>query len=224
MQQVDLDRHQLAVFLGADLHLRADAVTDQGRGEIFLAGGHPLDRAPGDETGDPGDGLLDGDVGFVTEAAADVRDVHPHVGDREPVGMGQVFANDERADRGRPDFDGLVFFEPDDRTVRFDGCAGAERVDELAFDDHVGVLETLFAVAFDQAVHVGNVGARDGFQRGQVPEAAVLGVDQHRVRLHRVAGIDVDRQRFVRHLDLFQGAWRACMGVSAMTAATGSPM
>ena len=37
MQHFDLQRDQLAVLLGANLHLRADAVADQRAGEIFLA-------------------------------------------------------------------------------------------------------------------------------------------------------------------------------------------
>ena len=78
---VDLDGHQLAVFFGANLHLDADAMGDQGAGEIFLAGGHPFDRMPGHKAGDPGNGLFNRDIGFVAKAAANIRNVHPHIRD-----------------------------------------------------------------------------------------------------------------------------------------------
>ncbi len=78
-----LQGDECTVLLGADFHFVRIAMADEGAGEILLAGGNPLDRAAGDEAGDPGHGLLDGDVGLVAEAAADFGDVHAHGRDRD---------------------------------------------------------------------------------------------------------------------------------------------
>ncbi|MPM91648.1 hypothetical protein SDC9_138779 [bioreactor metagenome] len=79
MDDLGLDGDQLAIFFGADLHLRADAMSDEGGGEIFFAGGHPLDRSARYKTGDPGHGLFHGDIRFVAKTAADIGDVHAHI-------------------------------------------------------------------------------------------------------------------------------------------------
>ncbi|EKD89032.1 MAG: hypothetical protein ACD_34C00225G0004 [uncultured bacterium] len=75
------DGYQCAVFLGAHLHLGADAVSQQGAGEVFFAGAHPFDGASRNKTGNPGNGLFCGDVRFVAEASAQVWGVNTHIAD-----------------------------------------------------------------------------------------------------------------------------------------------
>ena len=137
--------------------------------------------------------MLHRDVGFVAEAAADIRNVHAHIGGRNAVRVGQVVAHDERANRGGPHFDGLVFFEPDDRAVRFDGRAGAEGIIEFAFQHHFRLVKTISGAPFAHLVHIGNVGAGDYFERGQGPVLLHVLMDDDRIFAHRLAGVDIDR-------------------------------
>ena len=63
-------------------------------------------------------GLLDGDVGLVAKAAAKIGDMHTHISLGHGIREGQVIADDERADGGRPDLDGAVLLKPDDGSMR----------------------------------------------------------------------------------------------------------
>ena len=114
-----LERDERPVMLGAQLHPRANAMADQCAGEVLLARSYPLDGAAGHEVRDIGNGLLHGDVGFVAEAAAQLRDVHAHIGHRDAVGVRQILSDNEGANGRRPHLDGVVLLEPDDRAVRF---------------------------------------------------------------------------------------------------------
>ena len=213
VQDVGLDGDEGAVFLGADLHVVAEAVADEGAGEVFAAGGDPLDGAAGDVGGDPGDGLLDGDVGLVAEAAADFGDAHADHGGGLVVGVGEVVADDEGADGGGPGVDGAVFVEADDGAVGLDGGAGAVRIDEFAFDDHVGFGEALLDIAFLEAVGIGDVGAGDGAEAGEVPVVFGVVVDQDGVLGEGLAGVGIDGQGLVFDLDAFEGFDGVALGV-----------
>ena len=213
VQDVGLDGDEGAVLLGADLHVVAEAVADEGAGEVFAAGGDPLDGAAGDVGGDPGDGLLDGDVGLVAEAAADFGDAHADHGGGLVVGVGEVVADDEGADGGGPGVDGAVFVEADDGAVGLDGGAGAVGIDEFAFDDDVGFGEAFLDVALLEAVGIGDVGAGDGAEAGEVPVVFGVVVDQDGVLGEGLAGVGVDGQGLVFDLDAFEGFDGVALGV-----------
>ncbi len=197
MQDVGLEGDQGAVLLGADLHGVPEPVADEGAGEVFAAGGDPLDGAAGDVAGDPGDGLLDGDVGLVAEAAADFGDAHADHRGGLVVGVGEVVADDEGADGGGPRIHGAVFVETHDGAVGLDGGAGTVRIDEFAFDDDLGFLEALGDIALLQAVGVGDIGAGGAAEAGQMPVFLGVGMDQDGVLGEGLAGIGVNREGLV---------------------------
>jgi len=129
------------------------------------------------------------------------------------VGVGEVVADDEGADGGGPGVDGAVFVEADDGAVGLDGGAGAVGIDEFAFDDDVGFGEAFLDVALLEAVDVGDVGAGDGAEAGEVPVVFGVVVDQDGVLGEGLAGVGIDGQGLVLDFDAFEGFDRVALGV-----------
>ncbi|EKD89031.1 MAG: hypothetical protein ACD_34C00225G0003 [uncultured bacterium] len=127
--------------------------------------------------------------------------------------MSQVLADDERANGGGPDFDGAVFFEPNNGAVGFDGSTRSKRIVEFAFDDHIRFVKAFFAAAFDKVIGVGDIGAGGLFEGWQTPVVIHIFVDQCSIFSHGITCVCVDGQRFVFHLDFIQGGAGMCGGV-----------
>ena len=114
---VDLDRGQRAVALGAELHPRRHLVARGGADELLLAGELPLHRPAGLERGEHAE-ILGEHLLLAAEAAADALGEDVQVARAQAEEVAELLLRDERRLRAGADMDAAVVAAPGDRAVR----------------------------------------------------------------------------------------------------------